>query len=100
MRRAVSNLNKAKLTCVDGENEPPSRTSNYEAQQRHTSNRRSNGRSKSRSKKPPSDNKRIDKTAMALGIEINSTLDRISELDAQNELLMLENQKLKGEMVE
>lgn len=37
---------------------------------------------------------------MALGIEINSTLDRISELDAQNELLMLENQKLKGEMVE
>lgn len=37
---------------------------------------------------------------MALGIEINSTLDRISELDAQNELLMLENQKLKDEMVE
>jgi len=35
--------------------------------------------------------KRIDKTAKALGIEINSTLDRISELDAQNELLMLEN---------
>lgn len=43
--------------------------------------------------------KRIDKTAKALGIEINSTLDRISELDAQNELLMLENQKMKDEVL-
>ena len=44
--------------------------------------------------------KRIDKTAKALGIEINSTLDRISELDAQNELLMLENQKMKDEVLQ
>ena len=43
--------------------------------------------------------KRIDKTAKALCIEINSTLDRISELDAQNELLMLENQKMKDEVL-
>jgi len=98
LRRAVSNTNKVKLTCVDDESEPaPSRNSNHESatlgQQRQNSNRRANGgaRSKSRSKKPPNDMKRIDKTAKALGIEINSTLDRISELDAQNELLMLEN---------
>ena len=97
-------MNKAKLTCVDGDSEPPSRQANHNNHsdaplQRQGSNRRG-GRSKSRSKKPPQDNKRVDKTAKALGIEINSTLDRISELDAQNELLMLENQKLKDEIVE
>ena len=75
--------------------EPPaSRTSNHheahaaQPSVRQNSNRRGNGgaRSKSRSKKPPNDIKRIDKTAKALGIEINSTLDRISELDAQGKL--------------
>ena len=105
MRRAVSNMNKAKLTCVDGDSEPASRQTNHNnnelAAQRQGSNRRGGARSKSRSKRPPTqENKRIDKTAKALGIEINSTLDRISELDAQNELLMLENQKLKDEMIE
>ena len=105
LRRAVSNLSKAKLTCIDGDNEPPSRQANHNndnggpSNQRQGSNRRG-PRSKSRSKKPPQDSKRIDKTAKALGIEINSTLDRISELDAQNELLMLENQKLKDEIIE
>jgi methionine synthase II (cobalamin-independent) len=88
LRRAISNLNQAKLTCVDGD-EPARRDAQLEKSQ--ASNKRG-ARSKSRSKKPPSnDNKRVDKTAKALGIEINSTLDRISELDAQNELLMLEN---------
>ena len=105
LRRAVSNLSKAKLTCIDGDSEPPSRQANHNndnggpSNQRQGSNRRG-PRSKSRSKKPPQDSKRIDKTAKALGIEINSTLDRISELDAQNELLMLENQKLKDEIIE
>ena len=103
LRRAVSNIKPNKLTCIDGDSEPPSRQANHNdgPPQRQGSNRRGGARSKSRSKKPPTqDNKRIDKTAKALGIEINSTLDRISELDAQNELLMLENQKLKEEMVE
>ena len=104
LRRAVSNLNKAKLTCID--EEPESRTNHHQAgpltngRAASTTNKRTDRRSKSRSKKPPSDNKRIDKTAKHLGIEINSTLDRISELDAQNELLMLENQKLRDEIVE
>ena len=93
---------------MDNETEPPaSRASNHndgyqnQPSVRQNSNRRSGGRrSKSRSKKPPNDMKRIDTTAKALGIEINSTLDRISELDAQNELLMLENQKLKDEIIQ
>ena len=58
---------------------------------RQGSNNRKGARSKSRSKKPPTESKKAEKTAKVLGIEINSTLDRISELDAQNELLMLEN---------
>ena len=99
LRRACANINKAKLSCIEGDDQTTPRVNNHEPQ-RQGSNRRGNARSKSRSKKPPSDNRRIDKTAKALGIEINSTLDRISELDAQNELLMLENQKLKDEMLE
>ena len=32
--------------------------------------------------------------------EINSTLDRMTELDTKNELLMLDNSKLKEEIAE
>ena len=33
-----------------------------------------------------------------MGIEINSALDRMQELEAQNELLVLEHEKHKEEM--
>ena len=57
-------------------------------------------RSRSRKNtKPPSSDKG-SKAAKHLGLEINSALDRMQELEAQNELLVLENQKLKDEITE
>merc|ERR1712151_534660 len=48
-------------------------------------------RSRSRkNNKPPSTDK-SSKAAKHLGLEINSALDRMQELEAQNELLVLEN---------
>lgn len=35
-----------------------------------------------------------------LGGDINGTLDRLQELSAQNELLVLENQKLKDDLLD
>ena len=69
----------------------------------HPSNsRKSIHRSKSRKeqKRPPASNDKRDKNARHLGIEINSALDRMQEFEAQNELLVLENQKLKDEIIE
>lgn len=103
LRKACSNAYKPKITCVqDDESQATgfeTRNSIHQASQ--GGNKRGANRSKSRSKKPPaSQDKRVERTAKALGIEINNTLDRISELDAQNELLMLENQKLKDEILD
>ena len=61
--------------------------------------RKSMHRSRSRKQtKPPSD--KNSKAAKHLGMEINSALDRMQELEAQNELLILENQKTKDEIAD
>ena len=62
--------------------------------------RKSMHRSKSRktNKNASGNNERKEKASKHLGLEINSALDRMQELEAQNELLALEHQKHKDEM--
>ena len=62
--------------------------------------RKSMHRSKSRktNKTASGNNERKEKGSKHLGLEINSALDRMQELEAQNELLALEHQKHKDEM--
>ena len=68
-------------------------------QSNNTNSRKSVHRSKSRKpNRQASGNEKRDKASKHLGIEINSALDRMQELEAQNELLALEHQKHKDEM--
>jgi len=93
LRRSVQNRKNRMISVIDGTAEEMTQLADKDEQRARKRNR-----SKVRRQRDKSTEKQA-KHNLPDFADINGTLDRMQELDAQNELLLLESQKHKDEII-